>query len=33
MDGIGHIGAFWRMNRIKEKIIYFLKMQNIERVE
>ena len=29
MEGLGHIGAFWRINRIKEKIIQFLKMQKI----
>ena len=25
LDGLGHIGAFWRINRIKEKIENFLK--------
>ena len=29
LDGLGHIGAFWRINRIKEKIIQFLEMQKI----
>jgi hypothetical protein len=29
MEGLGHIGAFWRINRIKETIIQFLKMQKI----
>jgi hypothetical protein len=29
MEGLGHIGAFWRINRIKERIIQFLKMQKI----
>lgn len=28
MQGLGHIGAFWRINRIKEKIKFFLEMQN-----
>tara|TARA_B100000941_G_scaffold252764_1_gene200053 strand:- start:6717 stop:7415 length:699 start_codon:yes stop_codon:yes gene_type:complete len=26
MNGLGHIGAFWRINRIKEKIKNFLKL-------